>query len=243
MVGMSRRRIATLVIVALAVACAVWSYRAGGIVKVLLATASEPQYGIEALRGYVLSWGVFAPAAYVLAVTLEVLIAPFPGTLLYAPGGAIFGGFVGGTLSLAGNVLGATIAAAIGRGLGEDWVTRRSGRAALDRHRKKLMTRAPWIIFLLRVNPLTSSDLVSYVAGAVGVPVRVVALGTFAGMAPLCYVQSYLAATIFTYLPAGVWIVVGVGIAYVVVVSALLFRRRPEPSSEETWPDDTAFRD
>jgi uncharacterized membrane protein YdjX (TVP38/TMEM64 family) len=195
------------------------------VVRVLLDTASDPEYGIDALRAYILGWGALAPLAYVLAVTIEVLIAPFPGTLLYAPGGAIFGGFVGGALSLAGNVLGAVIATMIGRALGEGWVARRWSAARIEQHRRGLLTRATWIIFLLRVNPLTSSDLVSYLAGALGVSVRSVGIGTLAGMAPLCFVQSYLAAAIFTYLPAGLWIVIGLGVLYLVIVSALLFRR------------------
>lgn len=218
------RRVLTLLAIAAAIAAAFWSYRTGGVVHVLLDTASDPEYGIDALRTYILAWGALAPLAYVLAVTIEVLIAPFPGTLLYAPGGAIFGGFLGGTLSLAGNVLGAVIAAMIGRALGEGWVAKRWSAERIEQHRTGLLTRATWIIFLLRVNPLTSSDLVSYLAGALGVSVRAVAIGTLAGMAPLCYVQSYLAVAIFTYLPAGLWIVIGLGVLYLVIVSALLFR-------------------
>jgi uncharacterized membrane protein YdjX (TVP38/TMEM64 family) len=173
----------------------------------------------------VLSWGALAPAAYVAAVTVEVLVAPFPGTLLYAPAGAIFGGLWGGTLSLAGNVLGATIAAWIGAALGEPWIARRLAREDLERYRQRLLTRATWIVFLLRVNPFTSSDLVSYAAGALGVPARRVAVGTLAGMAPLCYAQAYLAATIFEILPGGLWIVAGLGLVYVVVVIVLLAAR------------------
>ncbi|MFY8058276.1 MAG: hypothetical protein ACOVRM_11075, partial [Planctomycetaceae bacterium] len=35
--------------------------------------------------------GVLAPAAYVLFVTAEVIVAPLPGLLLYIPGGLLFG--------------------------------------------------------------------------------------------------------------------------------------------------------
>src|SRR4029453_16713650 len=102
----------------------VWSYRSGGIFR-LLADAGDLPAAMNALRTYVLGWGALAPLVYIGAVIVEVLVAPFPGTLLYAPAGALFGGFLGGTYSLAGNVIGAGLAAWIGRALGEAWVARR----------------------------------------------------------------------------------------------------------------------
>ena len=59
-----------------------------------------------------------APLAYVGCVMLEVLVAPIPGIMLYAPGGVVFGGLMGGFLSLIGNTLGAGIACAAAVGLG-----------------------------------------------------------------------------------------------------------------------------
>src|SRR5690606_35100276 len=74
--------------------------------------------GIDRLRSLVLSAGAMAPVVYVLAVAVEVVLAPIPGVLLYAPGGAIFGGWWGGTLSLVGNIIGAAVAAWIGATFG-----------------------------------------------------------------------------------------------------------------------------
>jgi uncharacterized membrane protein YdjX (TVP38/TMEM64 family) len=221
----ARRPWPLVAVLAALVAWGVWSYSTGGLMHALLAAAADPQYGVDALRVYVLSWGSLAPIVYVAAVTVEVLIAPFPGPLLYAPAGAIFGGLLGGTLSLAGNTLGAALAAWIGRTLGEGWLARKLPSADLDRHRRRFVTRATWVVFLLRVNPLTSSDLVSYAAGALGVPVSRVALGTFLGMIPLCYAQAYLSATIFELIPGGLWVLVAGAVVYIAVVIALVARK------------------
>jgi uncharacterized membrane protein YdjX (TVP38/TMEM64 family) len=157
-----------------------------------------------------------------------VLVAPLPGTLLYAPGGAIFGGFVGGTLSLVGNVVGAAIACVIGRMAGGRLagVLDRKGLAAV---RQRLTTRGVWMIALLRVNPFTSSDLVSYGAGMIGVPAWKVALGTLVGMAPLSYAQAYLAEQLFERLPGSLWVVAVLGVGYAAAIVWLLARagRRP----------------
>jgi uncharacterized membrane protein YdjX (TVP38/TMEM64 family) len=204
---------------------AVWSYRADGLVAVLLADVPAGGSRLASLREYILAWGLLAPVGYFLAVVVEVLVAPIPGTLLYAPSGAIFGGMMGGALSLMGNITGAGIACWLGRTLGEAWVARRAAASPLARHRERLLSRGAWVIFLLRLNPLTSSDLVSYVAGAMGVPVRRVVLGTLAGMAPACFLQAYLAASLFEVLPGGPVIVLTLGAVYLVVVVWLVLRR------------------
>ena len=85
----------------------VWSYANDGIVWVLLRSGDTPEEKVAALRTFFDRFGVAAPVAYLGFVTLEVVVAPIPGTMLYAPGGVIFGGFWGGLLALSGNVLGA----------------------------------------------------------------------------------------------------------------------------------------
>jgi uncharacterized membrane protein YdjX (TVP38/TMEM64 family) len=209
-----------------------FSYATGGIVWTLFQAPTGDDRGLAAIRQRVAAWGAFGPLAYVLLVIVEVLAAPIPGTLLYAPGGAIFGGFVGGTLSLAGNVAGATIACLVAR-LWRDPFQRRIRSQRFAALRERLAERGLWLILLLRLNPLTSSDLVSYAAGLVGVPAWKVSVGTLVGMAPLCYAQAYLADRLFRILPGSAAIVVLFGIAYLVAVVVVLARfgrrRRREP--------------
>jgi uncharacterized membrane protein YdjX (TVP38/TMEM64 family) len=232
------RRIYAALAVMLAIAAwAIWSYQAGGILRVLLVPPADGGRTLDALRVYVLGWGMWAPLVYIAAVTVEVLVAPIPGTLLYAPAGAIFGGFMGGTLSLIGNVSGAAIACwlatTFGSRFGEDWVKRHNDSGQLSRLHAQLQTRGVWVIALLRLNPLTSSDLVSYVAGLAGIPVRHVAAGTFFGMLPHCYLQAYLAQTLFEALPSGPWVIVGglvLGVAVAVIVWRLSKRAPPRAS-------------
>jgi uncharacterized membrane protein YdjX (TVP38/TMEM64 family) len=221
----STKRIAALAGVVVLLVWAVWSYRAGGVVHLLSTGAAAADLSIETIRELVGRWGPLAPVAYVLIVIVEVLVAPIPGTILYVPGGAIFGGFVGGTLSLAGNVAGAAIACWLMRALGMRRLTEWLAGRNPARYRQLIEQRGAWVIFLLRLNPLTTSDLVSYAAGLAGVPVRHVALGTLFGMAPLCYAQAYLAQELFRILPASGWWLVGLGLAWAVVAVWVLARR------------------
>jgi uncharacterized membrane protein YdjX (TVP38/TMEM64 family) len=218
------KRIAVLAVLALAT-WAIWSYASGGLMRVLLSASPEGQGLLETLRAYVQSWGVLAPLIYVAIVTVEVLIAPIPGLLLYAPAGAIFGGFLGGTLSLVGNTIGAAIASFLARALGASWLARHVHSPRFAAIRERLLKRGAWVVFGLRLNPLTSSDLVSYAAGLAGVPSRWVAIGTFFGMLPQCYLQAYLAEKLFEVVPLPV-IIGGASIAAAVVIWIAL-RRNP----------------
>jgi uncharacterized membrane protein YdjX (TVP38/TMEM64 family) len=194
-----------------------WSYISGGIFRVLLGSGTADEK-LSALRAFFDALGVASPLAYLGFVVLEVVIAPIPGTMLYAPGGVIFGGFWGGALSLSGNVIGAAIACQLMR----VFIGRRAEeyleRSALARYEERISRRGAWVIFLLRVNPLTSSDLVSYAAGLTHLSVWKLMLGTLAGMAPLCFAQSYLADGLLTAFPLLIYPLVAACVAYGAVV-------------------------
>jgi len=218
-------RFGPVLAIIMAAGWAVWSYAAGGVMFVLVQAALHGEDAVAQLRALVLSAGAFAPLVYVAAVTVEVVVAPIPGTLLYAPGGAIFGGWWGGTLSLAGNVLGATLATWLASMFGARVLSARDW-PRLTAYGERVRQRGILVVVLLRINPLTSSDLVSYAAGLAGVPVWRVAAGTAIGMAPLCYAQAFAVEWIFRVLPGSGVILLISAIAYVVVVGLLLIKSR-----------------
>jgi uncharacterized membrane protein YdjX (TVP38/TMEM64 family) len=219
------RRGLVLLIVGLLLSGAVFSYFTSGFVYVLTSGSADDGPWIERVREAVSAWGAFAPIVYVLVVVIEVVVAPIPGALLYAPGGAIFGGFVGGTLSLLGNVLGAALACLLGNLLGDHILAKQRTTPEFHQYSERLRDRGVWVVLLLRANPLTSSDLVSYAAGIAGVPAWKVAIGTL-GMAPLCYMQAYFAEQIFTLIPGWILIVSGVILVAIVLVMVVGARRR-----------------
>lgn len=145
--------------------------------------------------------GILAPFAYVLFVTAEVIVAPLPGLLLYIPGGLLFGPLLGGLLALIGNILGAGIACGLSRRLGAGLLARLDPEGAAARLQARLQQRGFWLVLLLRLNPLTSSDIVSYAAGLTRMPVWQVMTATGIGIAPLCFLQSWLSDGIFTRWP------------------------------------------
>ena len=209
--------------VILAIFWAAYSYWSAGFVYVLANGTPGDGLWLERVRATVTGWGRLAPLVYTLAVVVEVIVAPIPGTLLYAPAGAIFGTLLGGTLSLLGNVIGAAICCVIGRLIGERVLAQRLDSSQLGRYRELLERRGLWLVLLLRLNPLTTSDLVSYAAGIAGVPAWKVAVGTLFGLAPWCYAQSYFAERLFELVPGPYLIVAAVLLT--LIAAAVLLRK------------------
>jgi uncharacterized membrane protein YdjX (TVP38/TMEM64 family) len=209
-----------------------WSYANEWIVHALLDSALTADQKVDALRAFFHRFGSLAPLAYVAMVVLEVVVAPIPGTMLYAPGGVIFGGFWGGALSLLGNVLGAGLACQSTRLVLGEQAERYLSESNLARYEELIARRGAWVVFLLRLNPLTSSDLVSYAAGLTTLAVWKVMLGTLAGIAPLCFAQAYLADGLLTTFPWLIYPLVVVSTIYLLVaawiVVGLLRKRRTE---------------
>lgn len=221
-----------LAVVALAAVCGLlaWSYATAGIVYVLLRSGDSAEAKVAALRAFFDGFGAAAPLAYVGFVTLEVVVAPIPGTMLYAPGGVLFGGFQGGLLSLVGNVIGAAIACQLMRTFFGARAEQYLARSVLAPYEARITERGAWVIFFLRLNPLTSSDLVSYAAGLTRLHVGKVMLGTFAGMAPLCFGQAYLAEGLLTAIPQLIYPLVVACVIYALVVIWVLSRMIAKPN-------------
>ncbi|MBF0128159.1 MAG: TVP38/TMEM64 family protein, partial [Magnetococcales bacterium] len=68
-------------------------------------------------------------AIFVLLYILATILF-LPGSVLTLAGGALFGPWLGGSLSLAGATIGAGIAFLIARHLAGDWVVQRAGGMA-----------------------------------------------------------------------------------------------------------------
>lgn len=216
------------------VSAAVWSWWAGGIVFDLVRTDLDASAKIVRLRAFFDGFGPAAPLVYFLLVTMEVVIAPIPGLMLYAPGGVIFGAFWGGAISLAGNVVGAGIACVIARSLRPERLERWFDSEHLAGVRAGLVQYGGWLIFLLRLNPLTSSDVISYAAGLAEFHARTVMLATAAGMAPLCFAQAWLAESLLAAFPNLIYGLLAACFVYVVAIVFALRGALIEPKDAAT---------
>ncbi len=164
----------------------VYSYFSGGIFHLLAMS------DIDSVVAFINSFGILAVIIFLLLVILEVILAPIPPFVLYVAGGIIFGAFLGGTITLLGNVLGAVFAFLIARKFGRNLVEKKVNKKLRERFDNFSKKYGGWALFLIRLNPFTTSDLFSYLAGLTNMRLRTLVISTGLGLIPLIYIQTYL---------------------------------------------------
>ena len=173
------------------------------------------------------SYGAAAPALFVLLVIIEVVTAPIPPFILYTTAGFLFGSFWGGTLALLGNILGATIAFLFARHYGRRFIEKKIPKKQLKRFDHYSITYGGLAVFLLRVNPFTSSDIVSYIAGLTNMRYHALLIGTTVGLAPIVYTQTFIGNDILQANPLLSLAYIWISIAYLVaIVYGALYARK-----------------
>ena len=146
----------------------------------------------QAIREYILSYGIWAPVMSALLMVLQAVLAPVPAFLLAFANGLAFGAFRGGVLTLASATLAAILCFGIARGLGRDAVIGLVGRRVIAKTDRWFERWGWWSIPLARLLPLISFDVVSYAAGLTSIRFRSFLAATVIGAAPASFAYSYL---------------------------------------------------
>lgn len=204
-------------ILTLFLAWIIYSYVNKGIIFSLMKSDTST------VISFVHSFGLFAAVIFVLLVILEVVLAPIPPLALYIVAGLLFGGFLGGCLTLLGNLIGAFIdfilARNFGRGVVETNVPEKL-RRRFDRFFEK---HGGLAIFLLRVNPLTTSDLVSYLSGLTKMKLRTFIIATGLGLIPMIFLQTYFGDFFIKSSPILSGIIILFSVFYLIIFLYLIF--------------------
>jgi len=179
------------VILSAALTWGIVSYLQGGIVRDMFSLKPDE------IAEFVNSFGVLSYLIFVLIVILEVVLAPVPPLLLYTVAGILYSSLTGGLLVLAGNLIGATIDFFIARKLGSDRLQKAVKPKLIQKFNRFFDKYGVLAVFLLRVNPLTTTDLISYISGFTKMRYLHFIVATALGLAPLVFLQTYLGGEIF----------------------------------------------
>ena len=146
-------------------------------------------FSTERIRGWLQAAGPFAPLLYMAVMGAAVVVTPIPSLPLDIMAGAIFGPLLGTLYSALGALSGAVISFLIGRYLGREIVERFVGGHIhfCAQCSNRLLVK---VVFISRLIPLVSFDIVSYGAGLTKISVGKFALVTFLGMLPLTFVYN-----------------------------------------------------
>ena len=171
------------------------------ILLALVLFASQLFWNIESFfqPQFIESWlsrtGVFAPVVYMITMALAVVISPIPSLPLDIAAGVFFGPYLGTLYSVIGAAGGAMASFAIARMLGREFIERFLGGHVnfCAKCSDRVLTK---IVFLSRLIPVVSFDVVSYGAGLTRMSAARFALATVLGMIPLTFVYNYFGSVL-----------------------------------------------
>ena len=185
---------------------------------------------IAGLKGYILSFGVWAPVASCFLMVLQALVAPVPSFLITFANGLAFGVFWGWLLRLFGHVLAAAVCFGISRALGRGPVEVLVGKAGLESADRWFARWGMYAVFAGRLVPGVAFDAISYAAGLTRMGFRNFMVATALGIFPQTFLYSYLGRQAPQYV--GLFLVTSglviLGVAAVAVVRYRRERRKPE---------------
>jgi uncharacterized membrane protein YdjX (TVP38/TMEM64 family) len=151
-----------------------------------------------ALRAAFDRLGHWGPLTVVAMEAVAIVASPLPSAPVAFAAGAIYGAFWGALLIVAGAVLGAVIAFVIARCLGFAAI-RRWGAAqryldlvSRDHSQRWLMGA----VFVSRLLPFVSFDVVSYIAGLTPLAFWRFALATLTGVVPVSFLFAFAGETL-----------------------------------------------
>ncbi len=172
------------------------------VAAVLAVVLAERRYQLSAyvsaerIDAWLTAAGPLAPLVFIMVMALAVVVSPIPSLPLDILAGKVFGPLPGTLYAALGALLGAVMSFQIARVLGRDVLARflKGHINFCPKCSDKLLTR---VVFLARLVPFVSFDLVSYGAGLTRMSLGKFAVASFLGMLPLTFLYTSYGALMF----------------------------------------------
>ncbi|WP_425446881.1 TVP38/TMEM64 family protein [Dethiothermospora halolimnae] len=147
---------------------------------------------LDIIKGYILSFGIWAPVVSFLLMIFQSIAAPIPAFLITFSNAAIFGWVKGAILSWSSAMAGAVVCFYIARFLGRDSVEKLAGKTSLESVDKFFERYGSYAILIARLLPFMSFDVVSYGAGLTSIGFWSFFWATGLGQLPATIIYSYV---------------------------------------------------
>ena len=179
---------------------------------------------LEDILLFINSFGGLSWLIYIIIIVIEVVIAPIPSLILNIAGSVSFGPLTASLLMIIGSSIGNTISYYVAKRYGnlyfESLISEKS-KATFHKYSDKY---GPLFLFILRLNPITSTDLFSYLAGIIGIPFNRFFISTMLGMIPTIFVISYFGEAFIKNNPIFLLSFFIITVIYIVILLYLLLR-------------------
>lgn len=171
--------------------------------------------------------GIFYIALMILAV-----VTPIPDSIVTIAGGYIFGPVVGSLFSLIGLAIGTSFDFWLARRLGRDFVSKKFPHSMdiIDRYAQK---SGWWTVFIMRVLPSVTFDLIGYSAGLSSMQYRIYIGSTLLGAIPMTLFTIFLGHSLHIKSLQFTVVVIILGISAVTTGSYIAHRIHISSLSDE----------
>jgi uncharacterized membrane protein YdjX (TVP38/TMEM64 family) len=167
---------------------------AGALAAFVVVLAFSGSLSAQRVRDWVDGYGVAGPVLFV-AVSASLTVVLFPGPVLAAASGLLFGTALGTPVSIASATLGATLAFSISRWWAHDAVIALAG-PRLQALRAWVGRRGFLTVLYARIAPGVPYTLVNYAAGLTPVALRAFVAATAIGVAPRAFAYTALGGSL-----------------------------------------------
>jgi uncharacterized membrane protein YdjX (TVP38/TMEM64 family) len=210
-----------LLVAALAVLALIWLYVApsGQALVAALGDSQALQHWLDRLAG-------LGPLAVILLIAFAIVFNPIPSAPIALAAGAVFGHAWGTLYIVLGAELGAIVAFGIARFAGYELLRKWFG----DKIETGLwgnQNRLTVLVFVSRLLPFISFDLISYAAGLTPIRFWRFAAATLLGLIPMSFLLAHFGAELKTTgLARAIPIALGLGVLTLGSVLWAAFRAR-----------------
>lgn len=146
---------------------------------------------IDAVKEYILSFGVWAPIISFVLMIFQSVAAPLPAFLITFANAALFGWVKGAILSWSSAMAGAVLCFYISKIYGRNTAEKFASKFALQEIDKFFERYGNYAILIARLLPFISFDLVSYAAGLTSIGFWSFFWATGLGQLPATIIYSY----------------------------------------------------
>jgi uncharacterized membrane protein YdjX (TVP38/TMEM64 family) len=143
------------------------------------------------------SWGFLGPLLFIGLMVLAIVFNPLPSAPIALAAGAVYGHTMGTVYIVIGAEIGALSAFLIARLIGADLV-RQLVPGSLSMGRFGTQNGLTLAVFVSRLIPFMSFDLVSYAAGLTAIEFWRFALATLLGLVPVSFALAHLGSEVIS---------------------------------------------
>lgn len=174
----------------------------------------------ESIKSWIKTFGWFGPILLVLAMIGQMFLLVIPTTVLLIVCILAYGPIWGSALAFLAIHAASSVGYFIGRAFGPFTVERILGNKARAKTTAFLEKYGLWAIFITRLNPFLSNDVVSLVGGMVRMDYWKFSLASLAGIAPLILILAFFRESTEDLTN----LLVGSGIVLAILIGCKIFR-------------------